>query len=850
MPDIELRRLRDLRHRAEALLATLASDLTPFRHEKELNGFRRVPDSKSSPDDVNVTTTCSCLMSLALSGKLIEFYGTDGKKKAGKIFDALLSAPWMSSGLAENNAFTTTLMIRLFGLLVDSDVLYGGEGPAEPVKVWEPGIAIAEGMFSALAAKLVSQEHPLAKLVFELFPRSLQNALRDLVKTGVYTGKTEAQVVAQLEQLVRTANLCQSECLADLPNSAEVSDCYAKGTGEYLIPQLNRRILHDYFVVELKPMRKQSIEAIAQEMSAKIARFRINDYEPSAAVVYWFVDGLSRARMYLDPEGWNRLCEFAVDEFGRQRSRVVAKDAALMDPVAMAMSACLCARLRTISKGLKSGTNNSHHSMLPSTAELESAIVDLFGAQTLSGIWPKYFPLFHYQDAGSNFCYTFELLEAVLFEFGGEGNRLLAEEAVISGLERAVHSCEVNRLQSAEDNFGKTDLYSGWNSGGNLQTLRRGQPESWATAVVHMFLWELVEVLSRRIQRRLLENYNAIRAPKDADGINELLDIEILLNRKPTSLKDTLHSTVIKTFSSFPGGTAERLRKTRVKGRLSALLFGPPGTSKTEVAKAIAAQLEWPLVEIDPSHFLQNSFQNIYVQAEKIFEDAMDMCGVVVLFDEMDALVQKRDGKNVPDTEGKFLTTYMLPKLAKLHDRSQIVFLMATNFQATFDDAIKRAGRFDLLLCMGPPTLKDKCSSLHRFLGCQANDETKKAGEIISKLASEDPWIEDQLTLYTYGDFKSFARHICPLETLSSAVQNLEVLKVHEFHKMVEDDSQTVGLRLDDLNRLFDSSKVKPRRLKSLDDAELDEDALEKDGVEVENAAVKYMLERHQSKLQ
>src|SRR6185437_5022284 len=104
----------------------------------------------------------------------------------------------------------------------------------------------------------------------------------------------------------------------------------------------------------------------------------------------------------------------------------------------------------------------------------------------------------------------------------------------------------------------------------------------------------------------------------------------------------------------------------------------------------IAKELQWPLLEIDPSHFLQNSFQNIYVQAEKIFEDVMDLSGVVILFDEMDALVQKRDADNaMVDTESKFLTTYMLPKLAKLHERGQVVFLMTTNFQANFDDAIK-----------------------------------------------------------------------------------------------------------------------------------------------------------------
>jgi SpoVK/Ycf46/Vps4 family AAA+-type ATPase len=375
-----------------------------------------------------------------------------------------------------------------------------------------------------------------------------------------------------------------------------------------------------------------------------------------------------------------------------------------------------------------------------------------------------------------------------------------------------------------------------------------------------MFLRELINVLSRHIQQRLLKQYEAKSYDEEMNGLSQLVDINVHIDGSELSLRETLLTELVSTFSSFSGDKSELLLKTPAKKKkaLSALLFGPPGTSKTEIAKGLAANLQWPLVEIDPSKFLQNTFQNIYVQAETIFKDVMDMYGVVVLFDELDALVQKRDGTDAPDTESKFLTTYMLPKLAKLHDQRRLVFLMATNFQEKFDDAIKRAGRFDFLLCLGPPSLDAKCSSLHVFLGrenvTEENREKIEAcGALLLQHAQSDPWVRDQLALYTFLEFRSF---VSKLGDVNSIADRVASLKPESIRKLVEVDSQSVGLRLrdlDDLNKLDEKLCAwKPAPWKDLQDlytAEFDEDKL-KDSKGRLTPTVKYVIERKQSKRQ
>ena len=801
----------------------------------------------SIKEDIGVTTTCSCLMALALAKKLPDLFGSDSDKIVLKTFEKLISAPWMSSGLTENNAFTTTLMIRLAGFLKES-IPGIPKFFSEHPKAWEPQLMFSD--FPRFAKIITTQDQPFAKFLFEMLPKTVQEDLKDFAATGEARERAERSCARELTRLISITVFDDPERFKGVKASDQTSKLRKQRPNGYTIAQLNRSLLHDFFPGELQSSTAKSLKDIAAELSISAKLFSINDYPPAAAVVYWFVDGVSRAEIELDSQNWKELFAFAANEFRRQRSLVVAKHAAMMDPVAMAMSACLCSRLLAISESEPVGATEGHHALLPSMVELEKSITELFDEQTKGGIWPKYFPLFHYQDAGSNFCFTFELLEATLVEFGRRDNGILSVELVVAGLELAVTWCESNRLHCAEDVDGKAVPYSGWNSGGNLDTLRRGQPESWATAVVHMFLWELVDVLSRHIQDRLLEAYGARRASSKWVNLDGLLDIDLYLDGKHQGLKETLKSTIVKTFRHFEGEKAQHLRRNPVeKEPLSALLFGPPGTSKTGIAKALAKELNWPLVEIDPSHFLQDGFQNIYGQAERIFDDVMDLTGVVLLLDEMDALVQKRDSDPTLDTESRFLTTYMLPKLAKLHSRGQIIFLMATNFQASFDDAIKRAGRFDFLMCMGPPTLLSKCDMLHRFFDIdKANDATHKAGKLIQTFTKSNPGVADQLSLFTYSEFGNFLLEIGNVETIE---ENLKGFGATGFVKHVERASQSVALRIEDLDALRAIPALKNwKRLVDLDLLPFTEQTLTKHKINPKIPVIKYVLDRKQTRRQ
>jgi hypothetical protein len=539
----------------------------------------------------------------------------------------------------------------------------------------------------------------------------------------------------------------------------------------------------------------KTLSGIARHLADKPdERFRINRYPATPAVIYWFTDSLQRGRLCLPLASWKKICVWGSRAFFCHLSRVSSKQEALMDPIAMAMAACLSAKLRSIAKDATLGSSPQLLAYLPSLVELKNSIRILFEEyQSSCGIWPKYFPLFHYdKQAGSNYCFTFEMLEAILSEFGSEIILEQEGDSVLRGLELALQWCYDNRLNYLVTT--ENEKYSGWNSGGNLETLEAGEPESWATAVVHMFLSELQEVLTDKIEELILKSFDARPCAKEDRQWNEMLDIDLQFKQTGTTrtVKELLDTEVLK---GITGKNRKQFRHEPMGKNLrrSALLFGPPGTSKTELVKAIAKRLGWPLIKINPSEFLSRGLENIYSEADRVFKDLSDLSGVVVLFDEMDALVLTREPNpgSGPDITSTFLTTSMLPELADLHDKGRLIFFMTTNYQGKFDDAIKRPGRFDLLLCMWPPSWKNKLEHLKAFVGNSLSDGDIAQCQAMLKGYTDSPDVEDKLDRFTYGDMKAFWGSLCKPADLKT---KLEGLQKATFVQRVNDWSQFIIL--------------------------------------------------------
>jgi SpoVK/Ycf46/Vps4 family AAA+-type ATPase len=171
-----------------------------------------------------------------------------------------------------------------------------------------------------------------------------------------------------------------------------------------------------------------------------------------------------------------------------------------------------------------------------------------------------------------------------------------------------------------------------------------------------------------------------------------------------------------------------------------------------------------PFIAIDPSHFLREGLERIAGMADEIFSVLMDLQRGVVFFDEMDPLVASRAG-NAGEQQfiKQAMTTALLPKLAALYDENRVVFFMATNHFDGLDTAIRRPGRFDFLVCVGPPTWKRKLDSLisqpniwkRHASKDKLKEQLKTAHDKLQGLVDTDA-LKRQLDRFTFGEMNAF----------------------------------------------------------------------------------------------
>jgi transitional endoplasmic reticulum ATPase len=129
------------------------------------------------------------------------------------------------------------------------------------------------------------------------------------------------------------------------------------------------------------------------------------------------------------------------------------------------------------------------------------------------------------------------------------------------------------------------------------------------------------------------------------------------------------------------------------------LLFGPPGTGKTMIAKAVATTSEANFISIKGPELLSKWVGESEKGVREVFRKARQAAPCVVFFDELDSVAPRRSGGEGGDSHvAERIVSQLLTEMDGLEDLKGVVVIGATNRPDIVDEALLRPGRFDRLL--------------------------------------------------------------------------------------------------------------------------------------------------------
>jgi transitional endoplasmic reticulum ATPase len=131
------------------------------------------------------------------------------------------------------------------------------------------------------------------------------------------------------------------------------------------------------------------------------------------------------------------------------------------------------------------------------------------------------------------------------------------------------------------------------------------------------------------------------------------------------------------------------------------LFYGPPGSGKTHLARAVANEVDARFFYINGPEVVGTLYGETEGNLRKIFAEATHHAPSVILIDEVDSLAPKR-GETGAHSDTRAVTQ-LLSLMDGMTRVDGVIVIGTTNRIESIDLALRRPGRFDREIFIGPP---------------------------------------------------------------------------------------------------------------------------------------------------
>ncbi|MCA1833208.1 MAG: ATP-dependent zinc metalloprotease FtsH [Actinobacteria bacterium] len=180
---------------------------------------------------------------------------------------------------------------------------------------------------------------------------------------------------------------------------------------------------------------------------------------------------------------------------------------------------------------------------------------------------------------------------------------------------------------------------------------------------------------------------------KDVAGVDEALE----------------ELTEIKEFLENPA----KFQSLGAKIPKGVLLYGPPGSGKTLLARAVAGEAGVPFYSISGSDFVEMFVGVGAARVRDLFEQAKQNAPAIVFVDEIDAVGRQRGaGLGGGHDEREQTLNQLLVEMDGFDVKTGVILVAATNRPDILDPALLRPGRFDRQIVVDRPDLRGRLQIL------------------------------------------------------------------------------------------------------------------------------------------